>query len=153
MDSFNIDHDENNENDNIMINDENEVITNHKNNMWENIINQLGLNININYPVKTIENGIYEIHCQRLNTNTSKYTKNIKFKDDKISKTIETHIFGQHSYAPYNLKQFHRSLNNLYRHHKYDNIVNIIDKNDNKKDVLGFNYKNPRWEPLNREYI
>jgi hypothetical protein len=155
MDSFDTFLDDNEEqdmNDNIT----NENINNISNeNIWEKIIKLLGLNNNINYPVKTIQTGLSEIYLVKTSNQYGRYTKNYKFKDDPISKELEKYIFGNQSYSPYSQMQLFRSLLRLYRNHKYNNIVNIVDINNkiNKKDVMGFNYDNPRWNSLDQEYI
>jgi hypothetical protein len=135
----------------------NENINNisNENNTWEKIIQILGLNNNINYPIKTIQAGLFEIYLTKINNNLGRYTKNFKFKDDSISKELEKYICGPHPYSPYSQIQIFRHLLRLYRNHKYSNIVNIVDvKNkNNKKDVMGFNYDNPRWNSLDQEYI
>jgi hypothetical protein len=155
MDSFDTFLEEDDEldmNDNIT----NENINNISNeNIWEKIIKLLGLNNNINYPIKTIQAGLSEIYLIKTNNQYGRYTKNYKFKDDLISKELEKYIFGNQSYSPYSQIQMFRSLLRLNRNHKYNNIVNIVDiKNkNNKKDILGFNYDNPRWISLDQEYI
>jgi hypothetical protein len=142
----NIINNNNNNNNNIIIN---KNINN--NSSWDLLIKELGL-YNINYPLKVIQNGIFEIHLIKTGTSYSRYSRNFKFKNDVISKKIETIIFND-SFSVYSHMQIYRALARMYRHHKYNSIVNIVDRKVDKSNSIGFNYENPRWNTLNSEWI
>ena len=157
MDEFNHQDEQFSDNEeNVNITSDQESTNVDKKNAWENIINLLGLNININYPLKTIQLGLIEIYLQVTDkASRGRYTRNLKFKDDSTAKKLELEIFGPNSYSPYSQIQLYRGLLRIYRHYKYSNIINIVDikTNKNKKDVMGFNYDNPRWVTLESVYI
>jgi len=145
-------------NENIDIDDGDELDNNNNtleidnNNSWELLLNELGLYV-MNYPLKLIKNGILELHTFKTSTVNSKYYKNIKFKDDQISKKIESILFGEHLYPPYSHMQLYHIINRSYRRYRYNKRMNIIDSNKDKKDIIGFNYDNPRWNTLDIEKI
>jgi hypothetical protein len=135
----------NNINNNIIINKNNNISS------WDLLIKELGL-YNLNYPLKVIQNGIFEMHLIKNNPSYNRYSRNFKFKDDVISKKIETIIFND-SFTVYSYMQIYRALTRMYRHHKYNNIINIVDRKEDKSNSIGFNYENPRWNTLNNEWI
>jgi hypothetical protein len=143
--------DENNDelNNNIEI-EENNII-NKNNSTMDLLIKELGL-YNLNYPLKVIKDGIFELHLIKTTSSTSRYSRNYKFKEDEISKKIETIIFNN-SFTVYSYMQIYRELGRIYRHHKYNNIINIVDRKEDKNNSIGFNYENPRWNTLNSEWI
>jgi hypothetical protein len=49
--------------------------------------------------------------------------------------------------------QVYRSIARMYRHYRYNKIINIVDRKEDKKDAIGFNYENPRWNTLDTEWI
>ena len=116
---------------------------------YEKIIELLGLNININYPLKIIQMGIIELHTkvetQYLNAN--RYSKNLLFRKDNISIKLEGILFNNF-FRSFSQIQLYRVLLRQYRHFKYNKIINVVDKKEQKKDIMGFNYDNPRWVQL-----
>ena len=137
----------------IIINNNINNNNNNKENSWINILNLLGL-YNMNYPLKNIQNGIVEMHIEKTNSNhSSRYSRNLKFKDDNISKKLEEGLFNKHSYPPYSQVQIYRQLTRIYRHYKYDKIINVVDRKEDKKDAIGFSNDNPRWNALETEWL
>jgi hypothetical protein len=137
------------------INETNEINNNiiiNNNDIWELLLDQLGLYI-MNYPMKIIQNGIVEIHIIKTSPNNSRYCRNLKFKDDSISKKIESLLFNEYTYSPYSQIQIYRAINRIHRHYKYNKIINIVDRKEDKKDSIGFNYENPRWNTLTSVWI
>lgn len=144
---------ENINNNNIIINNNiNNKNKNNNENQWESLLTELGLYV-MNYPMKIIHNGILEIHIIKTSISYSRYSRNIKFKDDPISKKIENILFGEYTYAPYSHMQLYRAISRMYRHYRYNKIINIVDRKEDKKDAIGFNYENPRWNTLETELI
>jgi hypothetical protein len=130
------------------------------NTRYENIIELLGLNININYPIKIIVDGIIELYMKNESTHVkSKYARCFKFVDNIIAKKICSNLFdhnhnNHHTYH-ISIMSLQTSLRRLHRHYKYNKIASkidkpndIINKNNNKESNLGFNYNNPRWYNL-----
>jgi len=131
-------------------------------NLTENIVNQeitfdrytkliklMGLNENINYPINIIIAGIIELYTNG-NSIVNKYHKNIKFRNDPVSTQIFTCITGHGTPYTVSQKDISRSIRRLQRNYLYSNIMKtdtskIMNKNDN---LLGFNYENLRWNPL-----
>ena len=141
---------DNEENNNIITDDM--YIDN--NSRYENIIELLGLNININYPINVISNGIIEMYMINVaSKNKSKYARSLKFIDNPIAKKLGTNIIG-HSYTNDNhlsIMSITSNLKRIYRQHKYNKIIKNIDTpiiNKNNESNLGFNYNNPRWNNL-----
>jgi len=122
---------------------------------YEQIIDILGLNININYPLKIIQNGIIELHTinEKPNSNITKYSRCILFRKDPLSRKLENILFGYGIGYMRNQIQIYRSINRLHRNFKYEKIINVVDRKEQKKDTLGFNYDNPRWTPLESIFI
>jgi hypothetical protein len=135
-------------NNNIIINNKNNI----NENQWESLLNELGLYV-MNYPMKFILTGILEMHISKTSSSYGRYCRNIKFKDDNISKKIENILFGEYTYPPYSHMQVYRSIARMYRHYRYNKIINIVDRKEDKKDAIGFNYENPRWNTLETEWI
>jgi hypothetical protein len=133
----------NEETNNIITN--NNININNQQDLWKNLLNELGLNPSIDYPIKIIFNGIIEMHIIRSSNNSNKFTRNLKFRDDQISKSVEKTIFNQFTYSPYSSGQLYRQVVRMYRHYRYNKIINIVDRKEDHKDVVGFNYDNPRW--------
>jgi hypothetical protein len=120
---------------------------------WEELINLIGLNKNINYPLKVVYTGIYEMHLSRTTNYSSNYSRNLIFKSDPISLKIKKILFGSNNelYISISTHVIMRRLKSIYRNYKYNNIINIIDYNINKEvknNTLGFNYDNLRWSSL-----
>jgi len=151
IDFSNDDSDE--ENMNILIQEPDSSNIKNTEDSWEELINLIGLNKNINYPLKVVYTGIYEMHLSRTTNYVSNYSRNLKFKTDPISIKIKNILFGQHHdlYIDISTHVIMRRLKSIYRNYKYNNIINIIDyniKKEVKNDTLGFNYDNLRWSSL-----
>ena len=131
----------------------NNIITNNTINETDtyiNIIDALGLNINITYPLNMIVNTIIELHVTPLKTNNfSKYARNYTFKSDQYSKKLEKNI-GGHGGMLFSYKIISRAIVRSYRHYKYNSIVNNV-KPSIKNEIIGFNYDNPCWNMLKEE--
>ena len=138
--------------------DENIINSDPNKNSYEQLINLMGLNININYPIKIIQNSIIEMYMNSHSKNiSSKYSRYLSFRNDQTSKKIKKIIFNiadnnifNHSY---NVMSIHRQITRMYRNYKYNNIVNVVDRKEIKNDTLGFNYDNPRWVTLDSVFI
>jgi len=138
--------------------DENIINSDPNKNSYEQLINLMGLNININYPIKIIQNSIIEMYMNSHSKNIpSKYSRYLSFRNDQTSKKIKKIIFNiddnndfNHSY---NLMSIQRQITRMYRNYKYNNIVNVVDRKEIKNDTLGFNYDNPRWVTLDSVFI
>jgi hypothetical protein len=157
MDNINFLEVENNilidENENInFLEIENNIINN--NDVYETIINLLGLNIKINYPIKNIINGLIEMHMINNNkVNTSRYIKSYVFRNDAISIKIKNILFHQ-NFIQFSYRMIQHYLLRAYRHYRYNNIMNIKDpKKESKMNVLGFSNDEPRWTPLESLYL
>jgi hypothetical protein len=126
---------------------------NNKNVRYLNIINYLGLNPNINYPISIIINGIVELHTHEYKVTTS-YAGKIQFfifNSCKISQEIKKNLFD-YMKEKYSFYEINRAVKRAYHYYNLDNVINKISVNTTKKQesiVLGFNYNNPRWVPLN----
>jgi hypothetical protein len=147
-------------NENIINDDQNiindEIIINNENDRFQNIILLLGLNPNVNYPLKVIQQGIIEMCMTKQNLNGSKYSKIYKFRDDSISKKMCVIIYGSTIYYQVSVVNIGSAIRRMYRHYKYSKIVTNIDYNKIKTvvpETLGFNYDNPRWKPLDSLFI
>jgi len=142
----------NEENMNVHIIDDNisntsdDDIDNKKYNRYKKIINNLGLNININYPLNIIVDGIIELHTIPVGNIY------VSFCDNDISQKIRKNIFGnelmQNKFIKYTKYYIKRSVKIAFKNYLYNTIYknnkNVIDK----VDTLGFNYNNPRWSKL-----
>jgi hypothetical protein len=131
---------------NILINTELSVNNESTNDRYLNILDALGLNTSISYPLKMIVDTIIELHVETQNgkTNSSRYARVYKFKNDVYSTKIKENIgetFGQ--YMSY--QQISRNLIRIYRNYTYNNTVNLLKINENKNQIIGFNYENPCW--------
>jgi len=137
---------------NILINTELSVNNENTNDRYLNILDALGLNINISYPLKMIVETIIELHVETSNgrTNNSRYARIYKFKNDVYSTKIKENfgeIYGHMSY-----QQISRYLTRMYRNYTYNNTINLVKynindktKQINKNEIIGFNYDNPCW--------
>ena len=137
---------------NILINTGLSVNNENTNDRYLNILDALGLNISISYPLKMIVDTIIELHVETQNgrTNNSRHARIYKFKNDVYSTKIKENfgeIYGHMSYH-----QISRYLNRIYRNYTYNNTIklhkyDINNKNQqiNKNEIIGFNYDNPCW--------
>jgi len=135
-----------NNNENIIININNNE-NNNKNNRYENIIELMGLNSNIDYPLKIIIEGIVEMHMIKTTENkiNSMYSRVYRFKEDEISTKICDILFG-HVVINVSKMSIGRNIRRLYRNNKYNKIIMNVD--NKQTETLGFNYDNPRWSQL-----
>ena len=121
---------------------------------YESIIKLLGLNININYPINILADGIKQMYMKSTwseHSHISKYSKCYFFPNNVIAKKLQHYILGytkDHSVISYQMLLI--NLKRIYRQYKYNTIVSSIDNNDNKikENNIGFNYNNPRWNKL-----
>lgn len=114
-------------------------------NRYENIIKLLGLNININYPLKIIIQGIIDIHLIKIREG-NKYARIYKFRENNISVKL-ANIITYDKDTVVSLMTIEKNIRRIYRHYKLSIISNIVnDKVIN--EVIGFNYKNLRWSAL-----
>jgi len=144
--------------DNIIINSqeqlEHDININTHSSSYENIIELLGLNININYPINIIATGIKEMYMKSTwgeDGYITKYSKCYFFPNNVIAKKLQHYILGytkDHSVISYQMLLI--NLKRIYRQYKYNTIVSNVDNNDNKikENNIGFNYNNPRWNKL-----
>jgi len=159
MDEFNTIFNDENNNMNITDIIENEVDdiyivdnskdSKNKNTRFLNIIYYLGLNSNINYPLHIIINGIIELHTYE--EKKTHYHSYYKFNTSSISQEIKKNLFdfNKEKYSSYEIS---RAVKRAYHYYNLDNVVYKYSINSTKKqkiNVLGFNYNNPRWVPLN----
>jgi hypothetical protein len=139
-------------NNNILINTELSVNNENTNDRYLNILDALGLNTSISYPLKMIVETIIELHVQSDSgkTNPSRYARVYKFKNDVYSTKIKENIgetFGQ--YMSY--QQISRNIIRIYRNYTYNNTINLLkdvnnkNQQNNKNQIIGFNYDNPCW--------
>jgi len=138
----------NEENENNEINDN--KITNQKD-RYLIMINLLGLNENIKYPLKMICDTIIELHAH-VDKNYNKYVRCIKFSEDNFSQKIKEtlDIYGDF----FSYRVLLRKVKNLHRHFLYNTITNHskLQKTnfENQQNlIVGFNYTYPCWKPLN----
>jgi len=112
---------------------------------YENIIKLLGLNININYPLKIIIQGIIDMHLIKIREG-NKYARIYKFRENSISVKL-ANIITYDKDTVISLITLEKHIKCIYRHYKVSIISNI---NNDKviQEVIGFNYKNLRWSAL-----
>jgi hypothetical protein len=113
-------------------------------NRYENIIKLLGLNININYPLKIIIQGIIDIHLIKIREG-NKYARIYKFRENNISVKL-ANIITYDKDTIISLMTLEKNIRRIYRHYKLSIIPNPV--NDQVNEVIGFNYKNLRWSAL-----
>jgi len=114
-------------------------------NRYENIIKLLGLNININYPLKIIIQGIVDMHLIKSREG-NRYARIYKFRDNNISYKL-ANIIAYSKDTLISLFTLEKTIRRINRHYKLSSINNEInDKVIN--EVVGFNYKNLRWSAL-----
>jgi hypothetical protein len=134
---------------------------------YSNIINALGLNVDINYPFKVLADAIIEMHLTSSDEykNSYIYSRTLTFKNNKISNIIKSNLMQYKFQVNYSRKEINYALKRLIRNYKYsmaldntiitnntiiNNINNINNSNIIKpvSEIMGFNYNNPRWVPL-----
>jgi len=126
---------------NELSNENNQIDTSDR---YIKLIDALGLNINIVYPIRIILSSIKEIHTIKEKTNKdSNYSAIYRFKLDYHSKKI-CDIFSFYSNL-FSINHLSSELHRMYRQYKYNKIMNnpyVIDK---PNQIIGFNYTNPHW--------
>ena len=123
---------------------------------YYNILNTLGLNININYPLNVLIEAIFQIHI--ISESTYMRSRNWEFKNNKLSNIIKMNLYPEiyknRKYTSY--LEVKRILKIIIRNYKYsmvlDNLNTENKMNNNiimpKQEIIGFNFNNPRWAPL-----
>jgi len=122
---------------------------------YNTIIETLGLNININYPINVLTDAIIEIHTINKNNNNNyvaHYTRCFQFKTNSLSNKIKSNLGG----LGYNFskKDVKYALKSLLHKLKYDKVVSGYDEKEkiiltqHQEQMLGFNNNYPRWNTL-----
>lgn len=125
---------------------------------YNNVMNILGLNAEINYPIRVLTDAIVESHLvmttdiQKQNMN---YGRIYDFRKNKLSILLKNNLFSganmNYGISYYDVKN---KLRQLIRTRKYNIITDSINILNNAgltkpiKEVIGFNYNNPRWIAL-----
>ena len=109
----------------------------------------LGLNVNVIYPIKYLFQIIIELHSIIINKvfiTKINYSNNnmYKLKDDDISKKIGELLY---IYNNFRICRLSRLVNRLYRHYKW-NSWKTKDEDKYSNKIIGFNYMNPCWNSL-----
>jgi len=125
---------------------------------YDKIMNILGLNVEINYPLKVLVDAIIELHLIHktdFQKSNIKYGRIYEFRKNKLSILIKNNLFSEQSMtygvSYYDVKS---GLKRLIRTHKYNMITDSINILNNAglakpiKEVIGFNFNNPRWIAL-----
>jgi len=130
---------------------------------YSNIINALGLNIDINYPIQVLVVAIVEMHLIPTDEDKKSYIyKALVFKNNKISNIIKSNLMPHKSQGLTTSQEIKYALKRLIRNYKYsmvldktiitnNTIINNINNSNIIKsgsEIMGFNYNNPRWVPL-----
>lgn len=125
------------------------------NDRYINIIETLGLNININYPINILIDAIVELHT--INTNNNKYVTHharcFQFKNNSLSQKIKNNL-TVHLSNHFSKKDIKYALRYLLQKFKYDKVVNSLEEKEkatltqHQETMIGFNYSNPRWNTL-----
>jgi hypothetical protein len=124
---------------------------------YNNVMNILGLNAEINYPIRVLVDAIVESHLvmktdiQKQNMN---YGRIYDFRKNKLSTLLKNNLFSGSS-TSYGISYYDvkNKLRQLIRTRKYNIITDSINILNNAgltkiKEVVGFNYNNPRWVAL-----
>ena len=125
---------------------------------YENIIQLLGLNISIDYPIKIIIEGIIDMHLIKpvsVSNRVGKYARIFKFRNNTISEKLCVNIFGDIYTPSFSTASIINSLKRIHRQYKYNKMVVKIDDTTNNTIVesKGFNNENPRWTKLTSIFI
>jgi hypothetical protein len=127
---------------------------------YNNVMNVLGLNAEINYPIRVLADAIVELHLVQK-TDTQKQNMNYgriyEFRKNKLSILLKNNLFPPStSSTSYGISYYDvkNKLKQLIRTHKYNIITDSINILNNAglakpiKEVIGFNFNNPRWVAL-----
>jgi len=142
----------------IDINEENEDIVVVENERYKNIIEALGLNININYPINVLTDAIVELHMNNSgNKYPSSYTRCYQFKYNPLANKVKNNLVGYKSDHMYSKREIKYILRNIIHRYKYDIVIDKVDNknniDENQVSMIGFNYSNPRWRVLTTNTI
>lgn len=124
---------------------------------YNTIIETLGLNININYPINVLTEAIIELHT--INNSNKKYathyTRCFQFKNNPLSNKIKNNLYAQgYMNNNFSKKDIKYTLRSLLHKLKYDKVISNIDEKEKvtltqyQEPMIGFNYNNPRWNTL-----
>jgi hypothetical protein len=144
-------------NESVLI-EENTPSTIVENQKYNTIIETLGLNININYPINVLTDAIIEMHTINKNNNNNyvaHHTRCFQFKTNSLSNKIKTNLSGQGYLNNYfSKKDIKYALRSLLHKLKYDKVVSGYDEKEkiiltqHQESMIGFNYNYPRWNTL-----
>jgi len=129
-----------------------------ENQRYNTIIETLGLNININYPINVLTDAIIEMHTINKNNNNNyvaHYTRCFQWKNNSLSNKIKSNLVA-HGYLSNNFskKDVKYALRSLLHKLKYDKVVSGYDEKEkiiltqHQEQMLGFNNNYPRWNTL-----
>jgi len=127
-----------------------------ENERYKTIIETLGLNININYPINVLTDAIIELHSINKNNNNNyiaHHTRCFQFKTNSLSNKIKANLSG-HGYLNnyFSKKDIKYALRSIFHKYKYDIKVNNLEEKiiltQHQEPMIGFNYNNPRWNTL-----
>ena len=129
-----------------------------ENQRYNTIIETLGLNININYPINVLTDAIIEMHTNNKNNNNNyiaHHTRCFQFKTNSLSNKIKTNLVANGYLSNFfSKKDIKYALRSLLHKYNYDKIISNIDVEEkiiliqHHEPMLGFNYNNPRWNTL-----
>ena len=125
---------------------------------YNTIIETLGLNININYPINVLTEAIIELHAININNNNNNnnvayYARCFQFKNNPLSNKIKANL-SVHMNNRFSKKDVKYALRSLLHKLKYDKVISNIDEKEKvtltqyQEPMIGFNYNNPRWNTL-----
>jgi hypothetical protein len=122
---------------------------------YNTIIETLGLNININYPINVLTDAIIEMHTINKNNNNNyvaHYTRCFQWKNNSLSNKIKSNLVAlSHNFSKKDVKY---ALKSLLHKLKYDKVVSGYDEKEKliiseyQEPMTGFNYNYPRWNTL-----
>ena len=125
---------------------------------YNTIIETLGLNININYPINVLTEAIIELHAinnnNNNNNNVSRYIRCFQFKNNPLSNKIKNNLTAHIYNNRFSKKDVKYALKSLLHKLKYDKVISNIDEKEKvtltqyQEPMIGFNYNNPRWNTL-----
>jgi len=126
-----------------------------ENQRYNTIIETLGLNININYPINVLTDAIIEMHTINKNNNNNyvaHHTRCFQWKNNSLSNKIKSNLgYLNNNFSKKDIKY---SLKSLLHKIKYDKVVSGYDEKEkiiltqHQESMTGFNYNYPRWNTL-----
>ena len=98
---------------------------------YNTIIETLGLNININYPINVLTEAIIELHTinNNNNNNVSHYIRCFQFKNNPLSNKIKANL-SVHMNNRFSKKDVKYALRSLLHKLKYDKVISNIDEKE-----------------------